>query len=240
MTEIIKSSSHQLINQLVFCFFYQLQMSVSVPFSGSGPTFLVTSVAPWRSSLAEDMLNRLLASSKGRERTFLLTTLNVNSLIKCLTAATITQRQSLPFLLDTLDRGLIAYVRLTGMTRRGGQQLKPRQEMLLSWSDWDGKRFAGREGEGEGGEEYSRSSSVSGFITVSVSQSLHYSFVLEPPSPPLLTPLLQMLQCLAVSWCLILPSRVTLFTGRRKKSFWQTLGGRFLQVWTCGKTLDVT
>lgn len=130
------------------------------------------------------MLNRLLASSKGRERTFLLTTLNVNSLIKCLTAATITQRQSLPFLLDTLDRGLIAYVRLTGMTRRGGQQLKPRQEMLLSWSDWDGKRFAGREGEGEGGEEYSRSSSVSSFITVSVSQSLHYSFVLEPPSPP--------------------------------------------------------
>lgn len=27
---------------------------------------------------------------------------------------------------------------------------------------------------------------------------------------------------------------------KKKKSFWQTLGGRFLQVWTCGKTLDVT
>lgn len=44
------------------------------------------------------------------------------------------------------------------------------------------------------------------------------SLPLSLPSSPLLTPLLQMLQCLAVSWCLILPSRVTLFTGWRKKA----------------------
>lgn len=102
------------------------------------------------------------------------------------------------------------------------------------------RRAGGREG--EGGEEYSRSSSVSSFITVSVSQSLHYSFVLEPPSLPSSPPHTPPANAPVLGSVLMSnPTKQShIIHWKKKKSFWQTLGGRFLQVWTCGKTLDVT